>query len=152
MKVSKIKSNCFLQKTYRGYVTLWGLSFGAKLGAQIERRQTAWSKSYITVGYKNALFLIFDIYYVTLKIVTHGMSYTLYASLVKFLLRFEIIKAHLSSFRLFSAYLGFLISAHLGLFWARIGSLWIYLGYFEVILAYLGLFWISAHLDLLELI
>ena len=80
------------------------------------------------------------------------MSYTLYASLVKFLLRFEIIKAHLSSFRLFSAYLGFLISAHLGLFWARIGSFWIYLGSFEVILAYLALFWISAHLDLLELI
>ena len=44
------------------------------------------------------------------------MSYTGHASLVKVLLKFELIKAHLSSFKLFSAYLGSLICAHLGLF------------------------------------
>ena len=75
----------------------------------------------MTMGYKNLLFLIFNIYYAALKIVTYVMSYAGYASLVKFLSRFELIKAHMSSFRLFSAYLGFLISAHLGLFWAHIG-------------------------------
>ena len=44
------------------------------------------------------------------------MYYTGYASLVKILLKFELIKAHLSSFRLFSAYLGLLIWAYLGQF------------------------------------
>ena len=43
------------------------------------------------------------------KIVTYVMSYTGYTSLVKILLQFDLIKAHLSSFRLFSAYLGLLI-------------------------------------------
>ena len=85
------------------------------------------------MGDKNAFFLIFDIYYVALKIVTYVMSYFGYASLVKILLKFELIKAHLSSFRLFSAYLGFVIWAHLGLFWTHIGSFWIYLGSFELI-------------------
>ena len=51
-------------------------------------------------------FLIFDIYYVALKIVTYIMSYTGYASLAKVLLKFELIKVYLISFRLFSAYLG----------------------------------------------
>ena len=64
------------------------------------------------------------------------MSYTGYASLVKILLKFELIKAHLSSFRHFSAYLGLLIWAHLGLLWAHIGSFWIYLGLFEFIKAH----------------
>ena len=59
------------------------------------------------MGHKSELF--FDIYYVTLKIVTYGMSYTGYPSLVKILLKFEFIKANLSSFRLFSAYSGLLI-------------------------------------------
>ena len=63
----------------------------------------------MTVGDKNAFFLIFDIYYVALKIVTYVISYTGYASLVKMLLKFELIKAHLNSFRFFSAYLGLLI-------------------------------------------
>ena len=40
------------------------------------------------------------------------MSYTEYASLIKILLKFEPIKAGLSSFKLFSAYLGLLIWAH----------------------------------------
>ena len=90
------------------------------------------------------------------------MSYTGYALLVKIVLKFELIKAHLSSFRFFSAYLHLLIWAHLGLFWAHIGSFWIYLGSFELIKAHLGLFWLSvhvgsfklvwAHLDSLELI
>ena len=44
------------------------------------------------------------------------MSYTVYTSQVQFLLRFELIKVHLSSLKLFSAYLGFLIWAYLGLF------------------------------------
>ena len=61
------------------------------------------------------------------------MSYTEYASLIKILLKFESIKAGLSSFKLFSAYLGLLIWAHLGLFWAHIGSFWIYLLFFELI-------------------
>ena len=77
--------------------------------------------------------LIFDIYYIALKIVTYVMSYTGYASLVKILVIFELIQAHLSSFRLFSAYLGLLIWAHLGLFWAHTESFWIYLGSFELI-------------------
>ena len=47
----------------------------------------------MTMGYKNAFFLIFDIYYVALKIIIYVMSYTWYAPLVKFLLRFELIKA-----------------------------------------------------------
>ena len=134
MKVSKIRGqNCCLQKTYLGYVTLLGLSFGAKLGAHIEGRQRAWAKSYMTMGYKNAFFLIFGIYYVALKIVKYVMSYTWYALQVKFLLRFELIKAHWSSFSLFLAYLGFLIWAYLGIFWAHIESFWIYLGSFELI-------------------
>ena len=60
------------------------------------------------MGHKN-VFFIFDFYYVALKIVTYVVSYTGYASLVKMLLKFELIKADLSSFRLFSAYLGLLI-------------------------------------------
>ena len=68
------------------------------------------------MGYKNAFFLIFDIYYVALKILTYVMSHTGYASLIKFLFRFELIKTHLSSFMLFSVYLGFLVWAHLGVF------------------------------------
>ena len=44
-----------------------------------------------------------------LKIVAYVISYTGYASLVKILLKFELIKAHLSSFKLFSAYVGLLI-------------------------------------------
>ena len=48
-------------------------------------------------------FFIFDIYYVALKILTYVMSYTEYASLV---FEFDLIKAYLSSFRPFSAYLG----------------------------------------------
>ena len=59
------------------------------------------------MSHKNGL--IFDIYYVALKIVTYGMSYIGYPSLVKILLKFELIKAILSSFRLFSAYLGLLV-------------------------------------------
>ena len=47
------------------------------------------------MGDKNAFFLIFDIYYVVLKIVTYAMSYTGYASLVKFLLRFELVNPNL---------------------------------------------------------
>ena len=138
-------------RNYRGYVTLWGLSFGSKLGAQIEGRQRAWPKSFMTIGDKIAsFFLIFDIYYVTLKIVTYVMSYNRCASLVIFFFRFELIKTHLSSFRLFSAYLGFLIWAHLGLFWAHIGSFWIYLGSFKLIWAYSGPFW--AYLYCSELI
>ena len=90
------------------------------------------------------------------------MSYTEYASPVNVLLKFELTKAHLSSFRLFSAYLRLLIWAHLGLFWALIGSFWIYLESFELIKGHLGLSWLSvhvgsfklvwAHLDSLELI
>ena len=83
------------------------------------------------MGHKNVF--SFDIYYIALKIVTYVISYTGYASLVKILLKFGLIKAHLRSFRLFSAYLGLLIWAHLGLFWAHIGSFWIYLGSFELI-------------------
>ena len=86
----------------------------------------------MTVGDNNAFLLIFNIYYVALKIVTHFMSYTVYASQVNFLLRFELIKAHLSSFRLFLVYLGFLIWAYLGLSWAHIGSFWMYLGFYEL--------------------
>ena len=47
----------------------------------------------MTMGNKNAFFLIFDIYYVALNVVTYVMSYTVYASQVKFLLRLELIKA-----------------------------------------------------------
>ena len=83
----------------------------------------------MTVGYKNAFFLIFDIYYVALKIITYVMSYTWYASLVKFLFRFELIKAHLGSFRL---YFRLFRLSHLSLFWvfsAYLGVLiWAYLG------------------------
>ena len=77
-----------------------------------------------------------------------------YPSLVKILLKFELIKAHLSSFRFFSAHSGLLIWAHLGPFWARIGLFWIYLGSwaclgsFRTISAYLG----SSSLGLFRLI
>ena len=114
---------------YRGYVTLWR----RQSVWPFQKRQSVWSKSYMTMGYKNAFLLIFDISYVALKTVTYVMSYTRYASLVKFLLRFELIKAHLSSFRVFSTNLDFLIWAHLGLFWAHIGSFWIYFGSYELI-------------------
>ena len=57
----------------------------------------------------NNVFFIFDIYYVTLKFVTCVMSYTEYASLINILLKFEPIKAGLSSFKLFSVYLSLLI-------------------------------------------
>ena len=50
------------------------------------------------VGHKN-VFFIFNIYYVALKIVTYVMPYTGYASLVNILLKFELFKAHLRSFR-----------------------------------------------------
>ena len=49
------------------------------------------------------------------------MSYIGYASLVKILLKFDLIKAHLSSFRVFSAYLSLLVWAHLDQFWAHMG-------------------------------
>ena len=67
------------------------------------------------MGHKN-VFFIFGIYYVVLKIVIYVMSDTGYASLEKILLKFEVIKVHLSSFRLFSTYLGLLIGAHVSLF------------------------------------
>ena len=51
-------------------------------------------------GLENVSFLIFDIYYVALKIVTYVISCTGYASMVKILVRFDLIKAPLSSFRL----------------------------------------------------
>ena len=51
------------------------------------------------MDHKN-VFFIFEIYYdVAIKIVTYVMLYTGYASLVKILLKFELIKAHFSSFR-----------------------------------------------------
>ena len=55
-------------------------------------------------------------------VITYVMSYTGYVSLVKILLKSELIRAHLSLFRLFSAYLRLLIGAHLGLFSGDIGS------------------------------
>ena len=63
------------------------------------------------------------------------MSYTGYTSLLKILLKFELIKAHLNSFRLFPCYLGLLIWPNLGLFGAHIGSL------FWVLWAHLGPIW-----------
>ena len=60
------------------------------------------------MSHKNAFF-VFDIYYVALKIVTYVMSYIGHTSLVKILLKLDLIKAHLSSFRFFPAYLGLLI-------------------------------------------
>ena len=48
------------------------------------------------------------------------------------LLKFELIKANLSLFRLFSAHLDLVIWAHLSLFWAQIGSFWLYLGSFNL--------------------
>ena len=74
---------------------------------QIEESQRVWPKSYMTMGNKNAFFLIFDIYYVALNVVTYVMSYTVYASQVKFLLRLELIKAYINvnfKFHCFSAY------------------------------------------------
>ena len=119
-----------------------------------ERR--AWVKSFMKMSHKNVFFfffLIFDIYYVALKILTYVMSYTGYASLVKFLLEFELIEAHLSSCRHFSAYLGLLMWTRLGLFWAHIRSFWIYLGSFGLISAHLVSFrLVWAHLNSLELI
>ena len=56
-----------------------------------------------------SVFFIFDIYYVALKIVMYVISYTVYASLITILLKFEFIKAYLSSFRFFLAYLSSLI-------------------------------------------
>ena len=54
---------------------------------------------------KRFFFFIFDISYATLKNckIYHILHW--YASLVKILLKFEHIKAHLRSFRLFSAHL-----------------------------------------------
>ena len=51
----------------------------------------------------------------------------------KILLKFGLIKARLSSFRLFSAHLSLVILAHFGSFWAQIGSFWIYLGSIELL-------------------
>ena len=102
------------------------------------------------MGHKNGGF--FDIYYVALKMVTYVMPYIGYASLVKNLLKFDLIKAHLSSLRFFSTYLGLLTWAHLGLFWAHIGLFWIYLGSFELIRAHLGRFCFSAHIGSFKLV
>ena len=103
-------------------------------------------------GPQKHFFLFFDIYYVAVKIVTYIMSYTGYASLVKILLKFDLMKAHLSLFRHFLAYLGLFIWAHLGPFWAYIGLFWIYLGSFELIQVHLDLFWYSAHLGPFRLV
>ena len=84
----------------------------------MEGLQRVWPKSLIKMGHET-LFFIFDIYCVGLKFVTYVMSYTGYAALVNILLKFDLIKPYLNSFRLFSAYLGLLIWAHLGLFWGR---------------------------------
>ena len=58
--------------------------------------------------------IIFNIYYALLKIVTNVMS-TLICITSKNLIKIEHIKAHLSSFKLFSSHLGLfrLIYAHL---------------------------------------
>ena len=78
-KSLKSESNCCLQKTYRGFVTLLGFSFVAKLGAKLKSARR---------GSLKALFdfflILFYFYYITLKIVTYVISYTGYASLVKF--------------------------------------------------------------------
>ena len=56
------------------FITLWGLSLGAKLGALIGARGL---KSLWKWAAKNFFFLfIFDIYYVTWKVVKYVMSYT----------------------------------------------------------------------------
>ena len=70
------------------------------------REKGVGKKLYENEPQKRFFFLIFDIYYVALKLLIYVMSYTGYASLVKFLLEFELIEAHLSSCRHFSAYLG----------------------------------------------
>ena len=72
-------------------------------------------------------------HYAALEIVTYVMSNTGYTPLVKILLKCELIKAHLSLFKLFPGYLGLLIWPNLGLFWAHIGSFWTFLGPFELI-------------------
>ena len=116
MKVSKIRAKTAVFKKLIGDMYLYKVfhlvqNSGRKLkGVRGPCLKTLWKWAIKTH------FLIFDIYYVALKIVTYVMSYTGYASLVKILLKFELIKAHLSSFRLFSAYLGWLIWAHIGLF------------------------------------
>ena len=55
-----------------------------------------------------------------------------YTTQVKLLLKFELIKAYLSSFRLFSAHLSLVTSDSLGPFWAQIESFWIYSGSTEL--------------------
>ena len=77
-----------------------------------------WPKSFMKMGYKNVFFFrhLLRLFKNRHIVITYIMSYTGYVSLVKILLKSELIRAHLSLFRLFSAYLGLLIGAHLGLF------------------------------------
>ena len=76
-----------------------------------------------------------------------------YPSLVKILLKFELIKAHLKSFRFFSPHSGSLIWTQIGLFWIYLRIFWACLGSFRPISAYLGSFrLVWAHLGSLELI
>ena len=41
------------------YVTLRGLSFGAKFAVKIEGRQRAWPKSFTKMGHKNVYFSLY---------------------------------------------------------------------------------------------
>ena len=84
------------------------------------RTSEVWPKSFMKMGHWS-VFFIFDIYYVALKIVMYVISYTVYASLIKILLKFEFIKAYLSSFRsILSSYRNILNIFKV--FWAHLGS------------------------------
>ena len=80
------------------------------------------------------------------------MSYTWYASLVKFLLRFEIIKAHFSLFRLshFSSFRPILSSYRIILNLFRV--FWGYFGLFRPILNFSSFRLIRAHLGSFQFI
>ena len=94
--------NCCLQENYLGYVVLQGLSFVIKLEEYIKGRHRVWSKILMKMGHNN--FFFFKLYFRHFlrqfknRNICHVWQW--YASLVKILSKFELIKAHLSSFRL----------------------------------------------------
>ena len=98
------------------------------------------------MGYKNGFFFLY-FWYLLRRLKNCKIYHVLhwYASLVKLLLKFELIKAHLKSFRPILSSYETILNIFI-VFWVRLGSR-------RSILAYLGSFrLIWAHLDSLELI